>query len=1110
MKKVLFTSILLLSVVSFGGNIYAQDTAGGNDTEATTPSTTQPSVKFTADGNTLTISGQGDLTSYMTTDYSARVFTDNAVNNVFTAANAYSSVTANSSYDSNNTYYHSVFTYSQLFDGGMPSGTKYVYGVTTTQSWKDEALKGTLYSGYLSYDNTTFVLDTKITSSTSGLDKLSQTFKNGEDEYSVYVIVPNADEDYLNKSISLSEDADNYYATAGIKLLTLAEVNSYVKSTTTYTCGWNNTIFLAKSEDGEKTQLTAGQTYTYNEGDLFYVGNASYEPIANNDEFFKTNSDYIKADPKEISVAQLTLSKILQGNYEKVEFVNTGSDNLLINAEIVQSILFPNGNQNGTIKDLDLGQATIENLNGKVFENPGADYSYSSTLESLTLPLTNETTVVSPTTKTGVSKMVVPSGVIPSGYNDDKSALKTVTIPEKYEYIAEKAFFQNKQISTFNFPSTLKYIGNSAFEECGALDNLVLNDGLENIGKRAFTSTMTDETRKYHVTFPSSLKIIDDEAFMGCRICDLKFNAGLKYIGNSALALPSEQTETTLEIPVSVRYIGPFAFNYRQYQDVFFYGAKAPVMPLGTANSHEDWGKGTAFSTHTQHGNDGFNSGKGMSREELDAALMDNAYTDGYASRENYKNHGVYFCMLHFPKGLEDDARATYTDITRSYKTKAYEEGKFPYSKYDDETTYDSPGINQKEDLSWSSGSVTLNAAKTVSWGYQDTYLGMQYVWPSQDQWDRAFVVSYNGYNWDGDTKYRPTLDEEELAALKYAGFDTSEENMDELKKIAYLGTRLFVLSNADVNVDNDEDNEPEYPINIRGGQWWTLCVPFNMTKKMIDDTFGENTEVCLFDRVVREINYKTNKNRIVLYFTQNVYKHKTERKNANGTWSFNPNAKEPTDDEIVIYAHESYMIHPTKTNEDARFVVQNYVPVVGSPTPTVVNGKNQIVGSSSDIRDDVPYRYVGNYLAKVDVQTETQANNSVATQSTTEVTIPKYSYVFAKAGNEAPKFWFLNADGMIWQPNKCVVQTNTRSDGALDYEEFFDYNASGAKQASFFGEDFIDTPTSIEDEMVIIAGEGSDAAVYSLDGTLVNTTGDLSGLAKGVYIKGGKKYVVK
>ena len=172
MKKVLFTSILLLSAVSFGGNIYAQDATGGNDTNVTALSESSASVEFKAseDGKTLTIFGHGDLTSYTTTDWSASIFTDKAVNNVFTAANAFSSVAANSSYDSNNTYYHSVFKYSQLFDGGMPSGTKYVYDVKTTQSWKDEALKGTLYSGFLSYDKTTFILDTKITSAASGLE----------------------------------------------------------------------------------------------------------------------------------------------------------------------------------------------------------------------------------------------------------------------------------------------------------------------------------------------------------------------------------------------------------------------------------------------------------------------------------------------------------------------------------------------------------------------------------------------------------------------------------------------------------------------------------------------------------------------------------------------------------------------------------------------------------------------------------------------------------------------------------------------------------------------------------------------------------------------------
>lgn len=85
MKKVLFTSILLLSAVSFGGNIYAQDAAGGNDIEVTTLSESSASVEFKAseDGKTLTISGHGDLTSYSTKE-NKTVFTSEAKDKIST------------------------------------------------------------------------------------------------------------------------------------------------------------------------------------------------------------------------------------------------------------------------------------------------------------------------------------------------------------------------------------------------------------------------------------------------------------------------------------------------------------------------------------------------------------------------------------------------------------------------------------------------------------------------------------------------------------------------------------------------------------------------------------------------------------------------------------------------------------------------------------------------------------------------------------------------------------------------------------------------------------------------------------------------------------------
>lgn len=844
--------------------------------------------------------------------------------------------------------------------------------------------------------------------------------------------------------------------------------------------------------DAVWAEIKPGQEYSASAE--YYHNNVK---IDDNETFFAEHSTWVKDDTKSVSFADVLAQTIADGKFETVKFENTSStDTLKINNDIISKILFiegmPSWNAfNSNLINLDLGQATCIDLSSETFSTTGK--SGIVNLTTLTLPLTVKTSVMSELTSTMVKKMVLPSGVLGNYYSD----ITTVIIPEGYDRLGDNAFLNRDKISTFHLPSTLTLIGNAAFKNCAALASIKLNNGLQNIGKEAFTGTKLTS-----IDFPSSLRMIDDAAFFECKIFNLKLNAGLQYIGNAAFGLTGndkDNAEKTLEIPASVRYIGPFAFAVHYYQDIFFYGEKAPIMPVGTSPYIQDHGEQAAFSANTYMGNNGFNSGAGWKEGDI----FDNAYNDGYANRENYKNGGVYFTMLHYPKELNDDQRAAYTDITRVYKT-AEGNQKFCYGKNNNPDSYVEV-VKESQDLEYGG----YDAPTKCDFGFQDTYLGHQYVWPSQEQWRRSYVVNALGYNWDGKTPYRPTLSDEDIAILSYAGFKEGtgkgEYKRDELEKIAHLGTRMFVLADADVNEDKEPEKEPEYPVDVKGGKWWTLCLPFNMTKAMVDETFGKDTQVCLFDRVVRQVNETTRKNRIVLYFTQNVYKHKTEPKKADGTWNFQETAPAPADDEIVIYAHESYMIYPTKTGEDVVFAVKNYQPAVGSPTPTVVIGKNEYIGASST-PDNVPYRYVGNYLESVDAQT---ANQSVDAQALQEVKIPKYSYVYASNGKET-KFWFLTSDKMAWKPNKCVVQTNTRGDGKRDHDEFFDYNATGAKQASFFGEDFIDTPTSIEDEMVIIAGEGSDVPVYSLDGTLVNTTGDLTGLPKGVYIKGGKKYVVK
>lgn len=1066
MKRVLFTSILLLSAVSFGGNIYAHDTAGGNNTKVTTPSATQPSVKFTADGNTLTISGQGDLTTWSEVSSELK-FTATGRVKVGTQNNQYNnnSVGASAVYNKDNKYYA---YFPKKIASIYPD---YVDATSVTYSWNDNKIEN-LYHYDNSQSQWVKVLGTDL------ID-FNDTWVSGK-QYSNYA----TSEDGSDRILLADFKAGDYFTTtlSGVTFKSNKKANLYVDA---------NGSYVKIADDAE---YDANEVYYYWDASSYDTNVVNFGEISE-EQMLKLG--YLE-HPVETLSEKLHYYLSNNSGFSTIKFVNEGTKQpLKINNAIVNALLYSNNGAtvtcNASLTTLDLSAATCEDLSKEAFAN-SSNARGSLVLKSLTLPLTKTTLVYSETEKVKVDKMVLPSEVL-DAFRQLQS-LKSVTIPEGYHRLAEKAFYNCGNVSEFNFPTSLQVIGDNAFENCGALKELNLVVGLENIGEKAFYGTSLES-----VKFPSSLKIINDCAFANCHIYNLKFNAGLKYIGNSAFALSKEHTEKVLEIPASVIYIGPYAFYFRQYQDVYFYGEKAPLMPLGSYKldtSIKDLG--TAFPQQTLNGNNGFDP---LPKEGEEITGDDTS--SGYANRENYKNQGVYLCMLHYPKELSDENRDTYTDITRVYKTYRTADGKFIATDAGTDEATDKVGKEEKDEI--------LNAGlchsfKKVTWGYADTYLGEQYIWPSHSQFNRAYCTASHSVKWDGVTPVTCDLSAEEIAALKYAGYDTSEQNLDELKKIAHMGTRQFVLANADAFVDDKPEEEPEYPVDVKGGEWWTLCLPFNMTKAMVDETFGKDTQVCLFDRVCRQVNRNTKKNRIVLYFTQNVYKHKTEPKNADGYWNFNEKASAPTDDEIVIYAHESYMIHPTKTGEDAVFAVKNYQPVVGNPTPTVVMGKNEYTGES-DTPDNVPYRYVGNYLENVDAQVASQSDTQTATQALTKVKVPKFSYVYASDGKET-KFWFLTSDDMTWMPNKCVVQTNTRGDGQNDYEEFFDYTVSSAKQSSFFGEDFIDTPTSIDDEMVIIAGEGSDAPVYSLDGTLVNTTGDLTGLPKGVYIKGGKKYVVK
>lgn len=1063
MEKVLIKKIcLMVSVlVAMGTQVQAQETS--------------PSVTFNVsdDGKTLTISGQGDLTTYQTTSDELK-FTAKGAVKVGTVNNQYhnSPVGTSAVYNAATSYYA---YYPKKIASLYPD---YVNAKSVTTSWNEDKLENLYYYGQ---NTTTYQWEwMKVNSSDAIHDSDEDCAWADHKKYSNYsttqsdegrILFDTFVSEYIVKTLSgvSFKDKNNLYVISDNKYVKLAEDAVYDE---------NETYYYWDESSNDVTKVNFG---AITQDEMLRMGYLEY--------------------PTE-TFAQMLNYKLTKSNtYEKIQFVNEGTGAMTINKDIVKAILYPSATANSVLTTLDLGAATCTGFSKETFAAADGVYVHGTlALTSLTLPLTNKTRVLSESIGALVDKMVVPTQVI-STLNPVPT---TVTIPEGYERVGDEAF-ANSSITNINFPATLTLIGESAFNNCINITTLTFNEGLENIGKKAFM----DLKSLTALNFPSTLKIIHDEAFRNCYVYDLKFNAGLKFIGKGAFALPNKKrAETTLEIPASMRYIGAIAFGNRRYQDVFFYGENAPLMPFGTI---EGWsGTGSAFDEVTLMGNNGF--------ENLKGEIRDDANT-GYANRENYKSQGVYFCLLHYPKDLTDEQRAAYTDITRVYKT--VDVGQTFYYGKNDHNPYSYHEVGEEEtELKFSS----YTASQKTSCGFQDTYLGRQYIWPSQEEWRRSYVVNSLGYNWNGKDKYLPTLSDEDLAVLAYAGYKVADadhpadENtgyytLENLQMMAHMGTRQFPLGNSDVNVDKKPEEKPTYPINIKGGQWWTICVPFDMTKAQVDEVFGVDTHVCRFNKVERVVNSEEKVKSIKLFFTNDVYVHKST-KDANGKYTTSTGTS-VADDDIVIYAHESYMIYPTKNNDDANsmYIISDYTLVTGSPLPTLVKANEQFTGgakeSASDEADwNKEYRFVGNYQTAVAVSETAQASEETFARDVKNVTVPQYSYIYAqKKGTSRAQFWFYTGTQMLWGANKCVVQATARDGGQSDYLTYFGGNGTGAaKELSFFGKD--EDVTGIENVEIIAGNENDTQIVYNLNGQVVN--GNLNNLQKGVYIKNGKKFMVK
>ena len=67
------------------------------------------------------------------------------------------------------------------------------------------------------------------------------------------------------------------------------------------------------------------------------------------------------------------------------------------------------------------------------------------------------------------------------------SKIKSLVIEEGIEKIGQSAFAKSSSLTKVSFPESLKIIDNSAFEGCGAIKSLKIGKNVEEIGDKAFS-----------------------------------------------------------------------------------------------------------------------------------------------------------------------------------------------------------------------------------------------------------------------------------------------------------------------------------------------------------------------------------------------------------------------------------------------------------------------------------------------------------------------------------------------------------------------------------------------------------------------------------------------
>ena len=249
------------------------------------------------------------------------------------------------------------------------------------------------------------------------------------------------------------------------------------------------------------------------------------------------------------------------------------------------------------------------------------------------------------------------------------------------------------------------------------------------------------------------------------------------------------------------------------------------------------------------------------------------------------------------------------------------------------------------QDYYYADGTTTrFDSANGEDWKAHEYFTDANGVNPAETiQFDGTYYIqdydyTYTAYNAETDkgkdrwTKKTVYVAAETAGTGNYCPKMVDKEYRDITESHDYRGWHQFVLNAYAANT-----NEPVVPVRsyITDSDWWTICLPYNLTKKEVmlfygDITANENgavttsdavPQLCVLSNVVRD----ESRRHITLNFSDNLMTKKFQKNETTKIWEpvTGDGAGAPGDDDVVLHAGVPYLIKPVfKANANRQFDV--------------------------------------------------------------------------------------------------------------------------------------------------------------------------------------------